>query len=1001
MNKPFNLSWLSDPAIHTVREMAPFSDHQVYATAQEAAVEKSSLVRCLNGAWRAHFVRRPSLAPDALLTEDCYDAELMEIQVPCEFQMVNPEWDGLQYVNTQYPWDGKENLAAPEVSEIDNPTVTAIRTFELTEAEAQQQIILTFEGVEAAMALYVNGQFSGYCECSFTPHHFDISETAKAGVNRIAARIFKRCSSTWIEDQDFWRFSGIHRSVTLTLRPRMHLEDLRVKTLLTDNYTHADLDVTMKLVGDVAGTVALALTDKHGDPVLKAEADAQAQLHLCQAAPQVKLWSADAPHLYTLTITLKDAAGQVIEVAKTQVGFRQVEMIDNILCVNGKRVVFHGVNRHEFDGERGRVMTRVLIIHDMTLMKQMNVNAIRTCHYPNTSEFYRLCDEYGFYVIDETNIESHGSWAPMHDWVVPGDKPEWEAPVIYRGSHMLERDKNHACVILWSCGNESWGGCNLQALHDYFRANDDTRFVHYENCVHDPRFPGITDIYSRMYYKVADIEKYCQSNPTKPIINCEYTHAMGNSCGGMHLYRELEDKYPMYQGGFIWDFVDQGVKITAPNGKTRWAHGGDFGDRPTDWNFIGNGIVYADRTLTPKAQEVRQVFRDVFLTPDKEGVEIWNRKDFATLTGYGIRWQIDCEQETIRQGEFYLPPVAAGEKIRVDFPFYGPLPEGQLVVTCTLVTKEDMGLLKSGTELCFGQAIVGEAPAAAAKPVTAGVPVDGDNNIGLFGSQMRALVEKAKGLISLKVPGGKENLLQEPMLSLFRAATDNDRGNRDALRQGIWHMISRYSWHKGPAMKTEDGVTTLTFVYENALLPELKIPVTYTWREENALEITMKWPGVQGQPDLPALGMIFQLDNRLQHVNYYGMGPEGNYADRCTGAYLGWHSYEAGENLAHYMKPQESGNRMGVQRLTVTGDDGHGIEITGDSLEISVHRYLPEEIAAAAHYDELQGSCRTILDVAMFRKGVGGDDSWGAPVLPQYCYASDKEYEFTFTIRAI
>ena len=997
----FTPAWLADPNIHTVRELPPFSDHEIFASAAEAEARASSLVRSLDGAWRAHFAMNPDEAPDSLLSDGSGDAQLMEITVPCEFQMVNPEWDGLQYVNTQYPWDGRENLVAPQVSKTHNPTVTAIRTFSLTAEEAQRQIVLTFQGVEAAMALYVNGSFAGYCECSFTPHHFDISQMVRAGENRIAARIFKRCSSTWIEDQDFWRFSGIHRSVTLTLRPRMHLLDLRVKTPLTQNYTKAALDVTMQLCGDVRGEVTLALTDNSGEVILRQTAAAAESVHICCEAPGVRLWSAEEPHLYTLTVTLEGEAGDVAEVSRVKVGFRQIEMINKILCVNGKRIVFHGVNRHEFDAEKGRVMTRELILHDMTLMKQMNVNAIRTCHYPNTSEFYRLCDEYGFYVIDETNIESHGAWAPMHDWVVPGDRPEWRAPVIYRGSHMLERDKNHPCVILWSCGNESWGGCNLQALHDYFRQNDDTRFVHYESCVHDPRFPDMSDIYSRMYYKVAEIEKYCLSNPQKPIINCEYTHAMGNSCGGMHLYRELEDRYPMYQGGFIWDFVDQGVKITAPNGKIRYAHGGDFGDRPTDWHFIGNGIVYADRTLTPKAQEVRQVFRDVDLTPNEWGVRVINQKTFANIEGLGLRWRVEKDRQVIMQGETEIPDVPAGCQVTIPLPYEGLLPEGEVVITAVLVLKADQGLLKAGTELCFGQTLLGEPPYE--KPaMTAGEPVEGDTNIGLMGDKINALIEKAKGLISLKDPLGHEILLQEPLLSLFRAPTDNDRGNRDAIRQGIWHMVSRYSYHKGPEVtRAADGAAQITFTYVNALLPGLKIPVTYTWREEGALQVTMTWPGVENQPDLPAFGLLFQLDSRLQHVRYYGLGPQSNYADRCTGAYLGWHSYEAAENLSRYMKPQESGSRMGVRVLSVTGDDGHGIEISGENLEVSVHRYLPEEIAAAAHYDELQGSCRTVLDVAMFRKGVGGDDSWGAPVLPQYCYDSAKAYEFSFTIRAV
>ncbi len=998
--KEFSTAWLANPEIFSVGELAPFSDHEIFASVAEADEGKSSLVRSLDGAWRAHFAICPAEAPESLIADASGDAELMEITVPCEFQLVNPEWDPPHYVNTQYPWDGKEDLKAPEVSEKYNPTVTAIRTFELSAEDLKSQLVLTFGGVEAAVALYLNGKFVGYGEDTFTPHHFDISAFAVEGVNRLCARIFKRCTGTWLEDQDFWRFSGIHRSVTLTLRPKTHLNDLRVKTPLTENYTKAALDVTLKLSGEIAGSATLCLTDKDGAVLLNEVAEAAAEVKLCREVPGVKLWSAEEPNLYTLTIALRDEKGEVIEVSRIKVGFRQYELIDKILRVNGKRVVFHGVNRHEFDCDKGRVMTRELLLQDMHDMKSLNVNAIRTCHYPNTSDFYRLCDEVGFYVIDETNIESHGSWSPMHDWVVPGDKPEWHDLVLYRGSHMLERDKNHACVILWSCGNESWGGQNLQALHDYFRANDDTRLVHYESCVHDPRFPDMTDIYSRMYYRVAEIEKYCQSNPQKPIINCEYTHAMGNSCGGMHLYRELEDKYPMYQGGFIWDYVDQALRVKAPNGEVRLAYGGDFGDKPCDWQFNTNGIILGDRSFTPKCQEVRYVFRDVFMTPDKTGVTVWNRKMFASLKNYDVRWTVECDRVPVKAGEELLPEIPAGEERHIDLPF-GELPEkGQVVVTCFLVLREAEGLLEAGTVLSQGQTVYGEAAKAEA-PVTAGKPVIGDNNVGFMGEEMSALFEYGRGMISFRDKAGHDTMLRAPLLSLFRAPTDNDVGNRDAIRQGVWHMVSRYSYHKMPEIKTENGVTSVTYTYVNAMVPGLKLPVTYTWREAGAVDVTMRWPGVENLPDLPALGLAFQLDPRLKHVKYWGLGPEENYCDRQEGAYLGWHSFEAKDGLTRYEKPQESGNRGGVEIVTVTGDDGHGVEITGSGLNISVMPYLPEEIAAAYHYEELQGSCRTVLDVAMFRKGVGGDDSWGAPVLPQYCFPSNKEYEFTFTIRAI
>ena len=996
----FTTAWLSDPEIFSVGELPVNSDHEFFANDQEMAENASSLVRSLDGVWKAHFAMNPAGAPDALLTGAGMDGSLREINVPCEFQLENPEWDAPHYVNTQYPWDGHEDLKAPEVSEEYNPTVTCVKTFTLSKQDMQNRVILHLGAVESAVLVYLNGQEIGYAEDSFTSHAFDIGNYVREGENRLVLRVFKRCSASWIEDQDFWRYSGIHRSVELRFWPKTHLVDLRVRTPLTDNYTVAHLDALLTVNG--SGKAHIALKDREGHVLYEAEqaVPGPMEVQFDSVIPGVKLWSAEEPNLYPLTVILTDDAGQVTEVSRTMVGFREFKMIDKIMCINGKRIVFHGVNRHEFDCDRGRVMTRELLLRDIHDMKAMNINAVRTCHYPNTTEFYRLCDEYGLYVIDETNIESHGSWAPWHDWVVPGDKPEWREAVLNRGRHMLERDKNHACILLWSCGNESWGGCNLFDLSEYFRRTDPTRLVHYEGCVHDKRYLHTSDMLSHMYLKAADIEKYLQSNPDRPFINCEYIHAMGNSCGGMNEYTALEDKYPMYQGGFVWDYVDQGLRVKGPNGEERYAWGGDFGDRPTDWHFIGNGLVYADRSLTPKAQETRYLFRDVFLKVGKTGVTVWNRKLFAALKGYAIRWTVECDMKPVKAGEIILPEIAAGESKRINLP-YGKLPaEGQVVLTCFLVLAENQGILPAGTILSHGQMVYGELtkaePAAEAAKVTVC-----DSNIGIRGNGLGAMLEKRGGMISFRDKAGKETLLRLPQLSLFRAQTDNDRGNHTAIRQGIYHMISRYSWSHEVKVEEHDGVTTLTYGFSNMLLKDFEMTVVYTIRRDDEIEVTVNWPGVKDLPDMPALGLSFQLDPRLDTVNYYGLGPDDNYVDRRDGAYLGWHSYKVADGMARYFKPQESGSRGKVQSFAVTDRDHHGLLITGENLEISCLPWTVEELQCAYHPSDLMGSARTVLDVAMFRKGVGGDDSWGAPTLPQYCYPADKPYSFTFTMKAL
>ncbi|MBQ8200319.1 MAG: DUF4981 domain-containing protein [Clostridia bacterium] len=1001
-NPHFTPDWLSDPTIFSVNEQPIGSDHDFFATQQEADEGVSSLVRSLDGTWRAHFAMNPAGAPDALLTSASMDATLREINVPCEFQLVAPEWDPPHYVNVQYPWDGHEPLVPPQVSAEYNPTVTCVRTFTLSLKDMQQRIVLHLGGVEAAVLVYVNGREVGYAESSFTPSAFNITGFVRVGENRIALRVFKRCSGSWLEDQDFWRYSGIHRSVTLHFWPQTHLADLRVRTPLTDNYTTAHLDTLLTIAGHTDGQARLTLTDKSG-AVLYEETKAIAgmqQVHFDSVVSGVKLWSAEAPNLYTLTVTLTSGMGRVAEVCRTKVGFRQFEMIDRVMCLNGKRIVFHGVNRHEFDCDNGRVVSTETLLKDMRICKSLNINAIRTSHYPNDSRFYRLCDEYGFYVIDENNLETHGTWAPMHDWHLPGDREEWLGAVLSRGRTMLERDKNHPCVLMWSCGNESYGGKVIWELSEYFRQADPTRLVHYEGIVHDMRYPDTSDMHSQMYLKAADIEKYLKNNPKKPFINCEYTHAMGNSCGGMNEYTALEDKYPMYQGGFIWDYIDQALRVTGPNGQERFAYGGDFGDRPTDWQFIGNGIVMADRSLSPKAQEVRYLFRDVFLRPGKTGVTVVNRKVFEPLKGYDVRWTVECDMKPVKAGEIILPEIAPGASRHINLP-YGKLPtEGRVVLTCYLVLRESDGLLPAGTILSHGQTVYGETAKAEAEN-NGPAPVCGDNNVGFRSSRMGVLFERGKGLISLRDRAGRETLLCAPQLSLFRAPTDNDNGNGYNVRQGVYHLISRYSSHRGAEVDQQEGCTTLTYRYGTPMLPGFEMSVVYTLRTEDAVEVTVNWPGMKDLPDMPALGLSFQLDPRLDTVNYYGYGPDENYNDRRDGAYLGWHLYNVKDGMSRYLNPQESGNRGGVQSLSVTDKDQHGLLIMGDGLEVSVLPWLPEELAAARHPGDLTGSVKTVLDVAMFRKGVGGDDSWGAPTLPKYCYPAEKAYSFTFTLRAL
>ena len=1000
MSAQFDPRWLSDPTVFAVNRLPAVSDHEVYASLQEADAEETSLVRSLDGAWKAHFALRPADAPEELLTSPDGDDGLQEITVPCEFQLANPQWDPPHYTNVMYPWDGREPLLPPQVSGEYNPTVTAVRCFDLSAEEmAAGRIVLTFGAVEAAVAVYMNGAFVGYAEDSFTPHRFDVTPFVHEGENRLAARVFKRCTGSWIEDQDFWRFSGIHRSVTLTFEPQVHVEDLFARAELLDDYGSAKVRVDVNMLRP-AGQAKVTLTDPNGEVVAEETEDCAGRMIFVLDVEDPALWSAETPDLYTLTVEVPG------EVARTEIGLREFRIIDKVMCLNGERIVFHGVNRHEFDCDTGRVVSREQMMRDIMDMKSMNVNAVRTSHYPNDPFFYRLCDRCGLYVIDETNIESHGSWQfegpEKPDWVVPGDREDWADMVLDRGRSMLERDKNHPCILMWSCGNEAYGGKDLFAPANMFRRLDPTRLVHYEGVVNDPRYPDTTDVYSRMYYKAADIVRYLESDPQKPIINCEYTHAMGNSCGGIGLYTDLEDKYPMYQGGFIWDYVDQALRTAAPNGETRLAYGGDYGDRPTDYHFNTNGILLGDRSFTPKCQEIRRVYQEASLIPDDKGVTVKNRRHFTTLDDCLLFWEMALDGDVYHEGNWELPCIMPGDSMHLDVEWPLPPMDGEVTVTCYLVLTEDQPARPAGTVMAEGQFVL-RAAATEELPAEPADIVQGGFNYGAHSPEQHMLLgRKYRGLISLKDAAGRETLLRAPQLSLFRAPTDNDIGNGDDVRQGVWHAFSRHNFIAAPEKTVADGVTHLTYRHTCPAMPGVTITTDYALLA-GGVAVTVDFPGAEDQPDLPALGLSFQLEKRYDQVTYYGLGPEDNYCDRNRGALLGIHGYAADEGWTRYAKPQESGNRMGVRWMTVTDESGHGVEIRAldDPLEISVQPWLPEELMSKWHPDELQGSCRTIVDIAAFRKGVGGDDSWGAPVLPQFTYPSDKPYRLRFFLRGI
>ena len=602
------LDWLTDPTVFEVNRLDAHSDHVCYRSMEEADNGITSLQQSLDGAWRFAWSACPADRPANFYKADADLTSFGTIRVPGHIELHG--YGQIQYTNTLYPWDGRSALRPPQIDWNDDPVGSYVKDFDLDKGLRGQRVCVSFQGVEQAMYLWCNGHFVGYAEDSFTPSEFDLTPYIKETGNRLCVEVYKRSSAAWIEDQDFFRFSGIFRSVYLYAKPEVHIEDIWLKADLAANNTTGLLTPIVKLDGRTENaSVSLCLTDPEGYAVYEGPAAGET-IEIAGIQP----WSNMTPVLYHALLILRDADGTLQEVVPYNIGFRRFEMVDGIMRLNGERIVFNGVNRHEWNAAKGRAIDADDMYTAMAVLKKNNINAVRTCHYPNQSLWYDLCDQNGIYMMDETNLESHGSWLRRDginpEWNVPGSFPEWEACVVDRARNMLERDKNHAAVLIWSCGNESYAGTGILAIANFFRNRDPSRLVHYESCVHNRAFSDCTDMESRMYAKPSEIREYLQSKPQKPFLLCEYMHDMGNSLGGLESYMRLLNDFEQYQGGFIWDYMDQALWHTDAAGRRALGYGGDFGERATNYNFSGNGIVYADGKEKPAMQDVRYWFAD-------------------------------------------------------------------------------------------------------------------------------------------------------------------------------------------------------------------------------------------------------------------------------------------------------------------------------------------------------------------------------------------------------
>lgn len=1024
----FDSNIIKNPEIFEQNRLAAHSDHVCYKNELEKIKGKSSLRYDMNGLWKFAYAKNQSLAPCGFEAAD-YDCKNWdEIRVPAHIQMEG--YDVPIYTNTTYPWEADESIKPGEVPEIFNPVASYVKYFTIPENMKNKRVCISFQGVESGFALWLNGHYVGYSEDTFDPSDFELTDYIVEGENKLAVRVWKWTSSSWCEDQDFYRFSGIFRDVFLYAVPCAHVEDLSVVPTLNDTFDEGTLSVSIKADGDGIASVKLyelgdlSVEKYDRAKLLLEEFDIELRnKEICEGSCNVKnplLWSAEKPNLYEVKIIVKDTHGNETEFISQLAGFRRFEMVDGLMKLNGKRIVFKGVNRHEFSSITGRVPNRDEVIKDIVTMKKNNINAIRTSHYPDDSMLYELCDIYGIYMIAENNLESHGTWEAYNkgyvdlDFVVPKDKPQWREMMLDRANSCYQRDKNHPAILVWSCGNESFGGKTIYEMSQLFRQLDKHRLVHYEGVFNDRSYNDTSDMESQMYTPVAGIEKFLAEHPEKPFICCEYTHAMGNSCGAMHKYTELSDREPRYQGGFIWDYIDQSIYKKDRYGKWFLTYGGDFGDRPTDGDFSGNGICYGgEREASPKMQEVKFNYQNISVDFDGDYIFTVTNKNLFVNTSVFDAFAIllaDGEEVYRTKRQISVPPMdRASYEVPVTLKNSMIDVEKEYCIVVSFVLKENTIWEKAGYEIAFGQHMI-KKPVSEYSCDKSVELVVGNGNILVRGENFKALFSRMNlGMVSY-VYGGVEMLPNTiPLPNFWRTPTNNDSGNMMPQRYAQWKIASMYVTTRqdqrfadtSPRVEKNDNNIAITYTYFMPTTPQSSCEVTYRVFGDGTIETTLSYDPVKELGDMPEFGMMFKLDADYDTVKWYGLGPQETYEDRQHGGKYGVYENKVADNVAEYLVPQESGNKCRVRYAKVMDKKGRGMLFFGDELSFSALPYTPHELENAAHHFELPPVHYTVVRVAKKQMGVGGDDSWGAHTHPEYLLDASEKMEFTFCFRGI
>ena len=1011
-----NDEWNGKPRVFGVNVLNPHVTSMPYTTVEEAVKgdrHASEWYQTLSGKWKFFHVDKPADRNNDFYKDNYDVSKWDEIPVPSSWQLLG--YDHPIYTNVIYPWSQNNNVSAPGAPTQFNPVGHYRRTFTVPEKWDGKRIRLHFEGVESAYYVWVNGNYVGYSEDSFTGHEFDINKYLRKGENNISVQVFRWCDGSWLEDQDFIRLAGIMRDVYIYAVPTVHIQDFQIDATLTNNYTDGLLKTTVWVYNSTSSasgdyTVELSLYNDKGTEVIAPSvqkvsgisAGGEKSVHFELPLSKPDRWSAETPNLYSAVLTIKDNAGKVIQVESNKIGFRTVEIKkDNgapRLLVNGQPVKFHGVNRHELDPDNGRAVTYERMEEDVKLMKRFNINALRTSHYPNNPYMYELCDKYGIYVVDEANVESHGANGDL-----PKSSDDWRGPAVDRLNTMVQRDKNHPCIILWSLGNEAGNGNVFASERERAHAIDSTRYVHYEGDNNN------ADVTSQMYWGYDYIAGYKDAN--KPVMLCEYEHAMGNSVGDLQEYMDAFYGNPRAFGGFIWDFIDQGLHH---KGTPYWEFGGMWGDWQNDDNFCANGLVFPDRAIQPEMWEVKYQYSQIRVKnvdAAKGKIEIESRYLFKNLgdflDGY---WQIRENGKVIKDGKLSGSQMNIGplqkKEITIELPDIETTIGAEYHLDIDFRLKKDELWAKAGHSVAHEQFGIdlGQLWSTEVDVSTmTATKVNKSNGLEIEGSDFKIKFDERAGTLASYVLGGDTIIKNGGIPNFWRAPTDNDKGFNMERGHGEWRNASKKRNVTSEVKEVSPQETQVTFNFSFPDVGSSKMKLTYTVYGSGDIVVEYTFNPDGSKSYIPNVGTIFTVPGGYEKVRYFGRGPDENYLGRNRGTFMGIYSTLADSMTVMYMEIGETGQRTDVKWATLTNDkSGKGLMIVGNPrMEFNAQHYTPEQLTDVKLPWELKRDKDITLRVDLHQMGLGGINSWGAEPLDAYRLNANREYSHKFRIAPV